>query len=150
MKTRRTRLLQLEEIIRTVRVGSQDELLKELQAKGIEVTQATLSRDLKQLKVVKLPADNGEYIYSLSTDAQMNPLSIDSSAWKGILSIEFSRNLAVIKTRPGYASAVASDIDELNAPEFLGTIAGDDSVLLILRENVSHKQALRRLNAENV
>ncbi len=148
MKTRRTRLQQLEEIIRTVRVGSQEELLRELQAKGIEVTQATLSRDLKQLKVIKLPIDSGEYVYAFSSKAQVNPLSVDSSIWKEILSVEFSRNLAIIKTRPGYASAVASDIDALNAPEFLGTIAGDDSVLLILRENVTHKQALNKLKIQ--
>ncbi len=145
MKNKNNRLQQVAEIIRNTHVGSQDELLKVLHEKGIAITQATLSRDLKQLRVVKLPTDDGEYIYSLSTDKSLNAMPAESISEKGILSVEFSGNLAVIKTRPGYASAIASDIDAMNAHEFLGSIAGDDSVLLILRENVSHKQALSKL-----
>ena len=114
------------------------------QTRGISVTQATLSRDIKQLKIVKAHDENGNYVYRLPIyrSKESALLSVKS----GKFNIEFSGNLAVIKTRPGYAMGIASDIDT-NAPqEILGTIAGDDTILIIPREGFSRESVLDALS----
>lgn len=146
MKGKSNRLDVLKMIISNKEIGNQDELLQELERAGFKLAQATLSRDLKQLKVAKAADANGNYVYMLPN----NPLYHRTSENRtipaflrptGYLSINFSGNLAVIRTRPGYASGIASDIDGRNLPEVIGTIAGDDTILLIMSENTS-KEAL--------
>ena len=105
MKSKNSRLDAIKIIISCKEIGSQEELLQELAKEGFRLTQATLSRDLKQLKVAKAASMNGN-----------------------------SANLAVIKTRPGYASSLAYDIDSKDFDEILGTIAGDDTIMLVVRE----------------
>ena len=122
-------------------VGSQEELLQELNREGFELTQATLSRDLKQLKVAKAASMNGKYVYVLPNNI-MYKRSTDQSAGEmlrnnGFISLQFSGNIAVIRTRPGYASSMAYDIDNNEFSEILGTIAGDDTIMLVLREGVA-------------
>ena len=114
------------EIIQAGPVYSQDELALRLREQGISSTQATLSRDLKALKISKVPGEG----YVVPTRGRA--LSADFST--GILRIMFSGNLAVIRTRPGLANAVAIVIDSQMVFPVLGTIAGDDTILLILRE----------------
>ena len=121
MKSKNSRLDAIKIIISSKEVGSQEELLQELAKEGFRLTQATLSRDLKQLKVAKAASMNGNYVYVLPNNTMF-------------ISIEFSANLAVIKTRPGYASSLAYDIDNRNFDEILGTIAGDDTIMLVIRE----------------
>ena len=106
---------------------------------GYSLTQATLSRDLKQLKVAKAASMNGNYVYVLPNNTMYRRMTEQHSAsemlmYNGFVSIDFSSNLAVIKTRPGYASRLAYDIDNHDFEEILGTIAGDDTILLVLRE----------------
>lgn len=129
-------------LIRTKVIGNQEELLRELEESGFSVTQATLSRDIKQLKVAKVHDGNGDYVYRLpeeSTSEQALPEG------KKKPNIEFSGNLAVVKTRPGYAMGIASDIDR-NAPgEILATIAGDDTILVIPRDGVSQERVITAL-----
>ena len=108
---------------------------------GFELTQATLSRDLKQLKVAKAASMNGKYVYVLPNNI-MYKRSTDQSAGEmlrnnGFISLQFSGNIAVIRTRPGYASSMAYDIDNNEFSEILGTIAGDDTIMLVLREGVA-------------
>ena len=103
--------------------------------------QATLSRDLKQLKVAKAASMNGKYVYVLPNNI-MYKRSTDQSAGEmlrnnGFISLQFSGNIAVIRTRPGYASSMAYDIDNNEFSEILGTIAGDDTIMLVLREGVA-------------
>ena len=114
------------EIIQSGPVYSQDELAFRLREQGITSTQATLSRDLKALKISKVPGEG----YVVPTRGRA--MSADFST--GILRILFSGNLAVIRTRPGLANAVAIVIDSQMVFPVLGTIAGDDTILLILRE----------------
>ena len=148
MKNKRKRLQIISDILRTNVIGSQDELLSLLHEQECDITQATLSRDLKQLKVAKTPLANGTYKYILPPvnspkveHGKPNPFS------KGIiLSIEFSGQLAVIKTKPGYASVVAWDIDNEAKHEVLGTIAGDDTILLIAREGISREEIIEILH----
>ena len=143
MKSKNSRLDAIKMIISSKELGSQDELLQELIKEGYSLTQATLSRDLKQLKVAKAASMNGNYVYVLPNNTMYKRMTELHSAtemmmYNGFISIDFSANLAVIKTRPGYASSLAYDIDTHNFNEILGTIAGDDTILLVMREGCSH------------
>ncbi len=120
-------------------------LLNILISKGFGLTQATLSRDIKELKIVKVPTAKGSYTYQLSDNIQTENEVTPVSAF-GFLSIEFSGNLAVVKTRPGYAMAIAAEIDKKAAEYILGTVAGDDTILLIPKENVSRDEVLASLS----
>lgn len=142
MKKKEDRLDAIKMIISSQEVGSQEEILNELKKEGFQLTQATLSRDLKQLKVAKAANINGNYVYVLPNDIMykrpndLNPSEMLMNT--GFVSIMYSGNIAVIKTRPGYASSMAYDIDNTISRDILGTIAGDDTILLILRERANH------------
>ena len=143
MKNKNQRLDSIKIIISSKEIGSQEELLQELVKEGFHVTQATLSRDLKQLKVAKAASMSGNYVYVLPNNTMYKRMTDPQSASEmlrhnGFVSIDFSGNIAVIKTRPGYASSLAYDIDMHNFREILGTIAGDDTIMLIIREGCSH------------
>jgi len=149
MKNKRNRLQIISEILRSSVVGSQEELLNILCEKQCEVTQATLSRDLKLLKVAKTPLSNGAYKYILPS--YNKPLPSQGTfntlvAHGAVLSLEFSGQLAVVKTKPGYASAIAWDIDNKANDQVLGTIAGDDTILVIPREGITRNEILEMLN----
>ena len=151
MKTKDRRLEAIKMIISGKEVGSQEEVLNELRKEGFTLTQATLSRDLKQLKVAKAASMNGKYVYVLPNETMYRrshkPLSAgEMFSNPGFLSINFSGNLGVIKTRPGYASSIAYNIDNSNVPEILGTIAGDDTIIIVLREGVDHNALIDGIN----
>jgi transcriptional regulator of arginine metabolism len=135
MKEKRQRII--THIISNEIVRNQDDLIRLLAEKGIIVTQATLSRDMKELKIVKKRDENNLYIYSV-LDVPVS-VRVETEETK-LLNIEFSGNLVVIKTCPGYAMAVASEIDKNNPCEIAGTIAGDDTILVIPREGFSREQ----------
>lgn len=141
------------ELIRKNKIGSQKDLAAALQKRGMKVTQATLSRDLKMLRVTKVATDEGSYMYIIpaSNDVQDSLIStgkgnVTAQQQFGFVSIDFSGNMVVIKTRNGYAAGLAYDIDMSHTPEILGTIPGADTVFAILREGVTHEQALRVLS----
>ncbi len=149
MKNKRSRLQVITEILRSTVVGSQEELLQILNDRDMNITQATLSRDLKLLKVSKTPLANGTYKYVLPaiTKTVTPQGSLNSfTAHGAVLSIEFSGHLAVVKTKPGYASAIAWDIDNKGSLEILGTIAGDDTILIIPREGVTREDILMMMD----
>ena len=151
MKTKDRRLEAIKMIISGKEVGSQEEVLNELRKEGFTLTQATLSRDLKQLKVAKAASMNGKYVYVLPNETMYRrshkPLSAgEMLSNPGFLSINFSGNLGVIKTRPGYASSIAYNIDNCTVPEILGTIAGDDTIIIVLREGVDHNALIDGIN----
>ncbi|MDR0758038.1 MAG: ArgR family transcriptional regulator [Tannerella sp.] len=129
------------DILRKEIIRSQDDLLKSLCGRGYNVTQATLSRDIKQLKIIKRHDTNDLYVYTLPETA---PAAGETTA-PCPLRIEFSGNLAVIKTRPGYAMGIASDIDAHALDEILGTIAGDDTILVIPRDDYSREEVTAAL-----
>lgn len=151
MKTKDRRLEAIKMIISGKEVGCQEEVLSELRKEGFTLTQATLSRDLKQLKVAKAASMNGKYVYVLPNETMYRrshkPLSAgEMLSNPGFLSINFSGNLGVIKTRPGYASSIAYNIDNSNVPEILGTIAGDDTIIIVLREGVDQNALIDGIN----
>lgn len=121
------------EIIRNHRVTSQMELRNLLMDEEIEVTQATLSRDLKDLRLVKVPGAGGRAHYTLPEEWEHTP-PLETLLPTLFLSVEGVGNLLVVRTMTGGAQAVATGIDWEEWPEVLGTIAGDDTILLILRE----------------
>ncbi len=148
MKKKRNRAQLIIELINNNCIGSQSELCEALLARGTEVTQATLSRDLKMLRATKVPTENGGYMYIIPDSNEIHNKMLEhgqagSSAASHVAptSIEFSGNFAVIKTRNGYATGLAYDIDMSHSDEILGTIAGADTVFAILREGVTHEQA---------
>lgn len=151
MKTKNSRLETLKMLISSKELCSQDEVLKELQKEGYSVTQATLSRDMKQLKVAKAASMNGKYVYVLPNETMYRRIPTPRTAAEmlripGYLSINFSNNIGVIRTRPGYASSIAYNIDNSDIPEIMGTIAGDDTIFIALREGVTRAEVIRRLN----
>ena len=152
MKAKNNRLEALRLIISSQQLGSQDELLNALQKEGFKLTQATLSRDLKQLKVAKAATMSGNYIYVLPNDTMYKRISTPSNIKEmmqvpGFVSINFSGNMGVIKTRPGYASAIAWNIDSSDIPAIIGTIAGDDTIFIVIKEGVKQQEVIEALNA---
>ena len=151
MKVKKSRLEAIRLIISSQQLGSQEELLDALQQEGFKLTQATLSRDLKQLKVAKAATLNGDYVYVLPNDTMYKRVSTPGNIREmmkmpGFQSINFSGNLGVIKTRPGYASAIAWSIDKGDIPQILGTIAGDDTILIVIKEGCSHEVVIDLLS----
>lgn len=135
------RLLAIERILTSERILSQEALLKKLKGKGIICTQATLSRNLRQLGVIRMPDGSGSYRYALpvvkGTDLQngirLNPVP-------AIREVVDAKGLLVMKTIPGNANATAYYIDNSGRYEIAGTIAGDDTVLIIPRNGISVNQ----------
>ena len=123
-----------------------------LEKEGFKLTQATLSRDLKQLKVAKAASMNGKYVYVLPNDTMYKRITKPISAIEmlkssGYVSINFSGNMGVIKTRPGYASSIAYNIDASDVPHIIGTIAGDDTIFIVIKEGYSHEEVISALRS---
>jgi len=148
MKTKKERLLVIKRLITSRKLSNQEELLEALRAAGYELTQATLSRDLKEIKVGKMPDSEKGNIYVLQqqlTAAEKIPSAPKMPA-ESILTVAFSNNLCVLKTLPGFAPSVAIYIDYSNLIEIIGTIAGDDNILIITNENFKRRQLLNALD----
>lgn len=148
MKNRKSRIDLIVDLIRNQCIGSQEELASILASHGHSVTQATLSRDLKMLRTTKVPTDRGTYMYVLPDSDSLKDRILTTGVsparanyQSGFISLRFSRNIAVIKTRNGYASGLAYDIDMSGTSEILGTIPGSDTIMAVLREDVSHERA---------
>ena len=151
MKVKTNRLETLKLLISSGEYGSQEEVLTALKKEGFTLTQATLSRDLKQMKVAKAASMNGKYVYVLPNETMYKRIHKPLSAAEmmmtpGFISINFSGNIAVIKTRPGYASSIAYNIDTSEMPEILGTIAGDDTIVVVIKEGISHEEVTESLS----
>lgn len=135
------------EIIEKKDIETQEELAEELRKEGIDVTQATVSRDIKELRLVKVLAPSGVYKYAVidSNNVDISPKLIRVFA-ESVLSIDHANNLVVIKTLAGNAQAAASAIDALNWKEIVGSIAGDDTIMVVIRENESVIEVIDRFN----
>lgn len=150
MKIKTSRMEALKMLISSQELGSQEEVLQALAKEGYTVTQATLSRDLKQLKVAKAASMNGRYVYVLPNETMYKRVPNPRSAREmlmtsGFTSINFFGNMIVIKTRPGYASSIAYNIDNSDIPQILGTIAGDDTIFLVKQEGTREKDIIDML-----
>ncbi|PRO66717.1 transcriptional regulator AhrC/ArgR [Alkalicoccus urumqiensis] len=128
------RHIKIRDIIGNNDVETQDDLVEQLQNAGFNVTQATVSRDIKELHLVKVPMIDGRYKYSLPSDQRFNPLQkLKRALVDSFISIDHTSNMIVIKTLPGNANAVGALIDNLDWEEIMGTICGDDTILIICR-----------------
>lgn len=143
MISRQNRLRTITSLLNAQVITSQEQLIEALQMQGFEITQATLSRDLRELRAEKkvLPGGGVKYVIPANPQIQKRVLGMDSDVINlSIRSIDFCGQFAVIKTKPGYANAVAYDIDERGSHLLLGTIAGDDTILIIPREATTRDQ----------
>jgi transcriptional regulator of arginine metabolism len=148
LKERLARLEAIRKLIRTEKIKSQDTLLEHLEGDGFAVTQATLSRDLKLLKVGKISDGRGSYFYTLTDDdgRQDTENSFIRDFIRGCISIDWSGNIVIIKTHSGHSDPVAVALDSMGLEEILGTIAGNDNnVAVFLREGFSGDGFIKHL-----
>ena len=133
------RQAKIMEIISTTNVETQEQLLQELQEAGFSCTQATISRDIKELRIIKEMTNFGTYRYSITEKELGNPFSdrLNTIFRECVTSFDYAQNIVVIHTLPGLANAAASALDGMKAEYILGTLAGDDTVVAILRDNNS-------------
>ncbi len=148
MKNRTKRQLAIKKIITTNEISSQEELLGKLKEEDFDLTQATLSRDLKILKVAKVSHSKRGYVYVIPEGVSVEPQHENTRVnflVDGFRDLRFSGNLAVLRTRPGYASSLAAVLDNADPYEIIGTIAGDDTILLVMREGVTSSDLINSL-----
>ena len=149
MRSRSERQAAISRLVGMHVINAQEELLTLLHKEGFELTQATLSRDMKDMGVVKMPDSKGVYRYVMP--AQLGQARIPEpprrgSGAYGIIGVEISGQICVVHTLPGYASFAASLIDDGRITEVMGTIAGDDAVLIALRVGYNMTELVDRLD----
>ena len=148
MITKNRRLAIIAELVNTHSPNSQGKLLKLLHERGFSITQTTLSRDIKQLKISKMPDEKGNYTYMIPTqEPGHSPRILAKEKFvplsnRGFISFEFSYHLGVIKTRSGFANEMASDINNHASSVILGTVADDDTIVIIPREGIAKQEIL--------
>ena len=147
MKTNRQS--KIIEIIQKNEVETQDELSALLEKDGFRVTQATVSRDIRELKLTKIPTAGGRQKYAVITDAPENlSKKYERVLREGFLSMDMAQNILVIKTVSGMASAVCAAIDAMKMREIVGSIAGDDTIMCAIRtvdDTYEIKKKIRRI-----
>ncbi len=146
MKTRRH--LAIMDILSNQKVSTQEELGEALLSRGFNVTQATLSRDIRELKLIKVPSNDG-YRYGMP-DSPIPRGSVERMKRlfnDAVVSIADSENLVVVKTLPGMANSVAAMIDSAEFAEIVGTVAGDDTILVVIKPKKAVGQIVKRFNA---
>ncbi|MDX9728218.1 MAG: ArgR family transcriptional regulator [Bacteroidales bacterium] len=134
-----SRLALIERLVRENVIGSQEDLLRMVEDTGMKCTQATLSRDLRQLGISRGFDGSGGYRYLLPGGREGEAEALPGSATAAITGMTWARGLLLISTPPGFASAVAIRIDRAGRYEIAGTVAGDDTILLIPRDNISNE-----------
>lgn len=124
-------------IITNREIETQEQLLDELKARGIDATQATISRDIKQLRLVKELSAHGIYKYTVARQQASSDVEarLRTVFRESVTSFDAAQNIVVLKTLPGLANAAAAALDNMNLPDMVGTLAGDDTVILIMRTN---------------
>ena len=144
MKTRRQ--AKILELIQQNNVETQEELSAYLEREGYQVTQATVSRDIRELKLTKIATDNGRQKYAVIADADIGMLEKYARVLReGYVSMDIAQNILVIKTVSGMASAVCAAIDAMKMNEVVGSIAGDDTLICIIRTNDEAVMTMKKL-----
>ncbi|MBE3551636.1 MAG: transcriptional regulator ArgR [Kyrpidia tusciae] len=128
------RLTHIRELVAARSIETQEELVQALRESGFQVTQATVSRDIKELQLIKVPTADGRYVYALPPEPSVNnEARLQRMLPESFVSLDRAENLIVMKTLPGNAHAVAALVDAVGWSEIMGTIAGDDTILVICR-----------------
>lgn len=141
------RQFKIKEIITKNVIETQEELVEALRASGMQVTQATVSRDMKELMLIKVPAAEGKYKYSIPQEQhRQNPIhKLKRALLDHFVHIDFTDNLVVMKCLPGTANTIAALIDNMEWAEVMGTICGDDTILMICRTKAQSGEVVERL-----
>jgi transcriptional regulator of arginine metabolism len=142
------RHFKIKEMIATHSIKTQEELVERLREAGFPVTQATVSRDIKELQLIKVPDGNGDYKYALPADQKFSASQrLRRALTDHFVHIDRAGNLIVMKCLPGTANAVGVHLDQMEWPELLGTICGDDTILLICRSEDQGKSVVERIQS---
>jgi len=146
MKARRQ--MKVQEIITKETIHTQEDLAEKLRLAGFEVTQATVSRDIKEMGLIKVPGAGDDYRYAAPTEAHPNNLQdrLKRVLRETMVSINDTESLIVIRTIPGNAHALAAGMDNSNWEELIGTIAGDDTILLVIKPKEAVPTVLNRIS----
>lgn len=144
---RNRRQEEIKKLVTSEVITSQDTLISMLKSRGIFATQGTLSRDIKDLKIIKAPMPDGSYAYKLSDEITKASTAEAPNIMTelGFISLDFSGNIGVLKTLPGYAMAIASEIDKKLRDLILGTVAGDDTIFFVIRDKICSEQITKEL-----
>ena len=135
------------ELIEQYHIETQEELAERLREHGMDVTQATVSRDIKELRLIKVMSDNGSYRYaSISPNESNISNKLLRVFAESFVSCDYANNLLVVKTLPGMAQAAASAVDSLKWADIVGTIAGDDTIMIVCRTEKIAEELVGRFN----
>ena len=145
MKVQRQR--QIREMIGKREIETQEELVEALRNEGVHVTQATVSRDIKEMQLIKVPLEDGRYKYSMPKDQRFNPaLKLKRALLDHFVQADAAENLVVVRCLPGTANTIAALIDGMDWPEVLGSIGGDDTTLLICKSKEQGPVMVKRIH----
>ena len=133
---KKNRQMKVLEIISKNEVETQDELIELLKAEDYYVTQATVSRDIRELDLIKISTSRGTYKYTVSSHAdneKKKSAHLGNTLVSALVSVDYAQNIIVVKTVPGMCSAIAIEIERLMIPDMLGCVAGDDTLIVVMR-----------------
>ena len=143
---KRIRQEKMLELISKFEIETQDELIERLRECGFEVTQATISRDIRELKISKMTTGKGTYRYVLPKQNTMVPnMKFNSALIDALISIDYACNIIVLKTHAGLANALAVGIDAMHLEDILGCVAGDDTILMVSRSEEAARHIANRI-----
>jgi len=136
------------DIVRSKPIQTQEDLSAELAREGMSVTQATISRDIKELRLIKAPVGDGSYRYTVPVDRNIDDINrrIERVFREAVISVEDSDNIVVIKTLEGAAQAVGAIVDDLDWPEVVGSLAGDDTIFVVVKPADKTLEIMARFN----
>ena len=135
-------------LITRYEIETQEELIGMLYKEGFQVTQATVSRDIRELKLTKVLTGRGSYRYTVPSSNENGPaIKFNRALINSIISVDYAVNNIVIKTYPGLATAVATGLDSIDSNEILGCVAGDDTIIMVVKSEVAAKDISARIHA---
>ncbi len=144
MKNKRHRVIR--EIVENENIETQLQLTQELKKYGFDVTQATISRDIKELGLIKVVSGENTFRYSLPTAVMMNNIDRSRRMFRdNVLKVTVSESIVLVKTLPGMAQAVAACLDSMNWPSLLGSVAGDDTIFALASSRQKAQEILKKL-----
>lgn len=142
------RHMKIRELIGSHSIETQEDIVEQLKLAGFNVTQATISRDIKELQLVKTVTEQGKYVYTLPPEQKFNPIHrLKRALADHFVHIDSANNLIVLKCMPGTANAIGALIDNLELNEIMGTICGDDTILIICRTEEQSKQIVAQIQS---
>jgi transcriptional regulator of arginine metabolism len=133
----------IKNIIETKKISTQDELMKELSKKGIKINQPTISRDLREMSVIKAAKGFGRFVYQMPAEVEVDLDEFRHKFLNLVLGIEHTDNLILIKTFPGEAQGLGKIIDNARLESILGTVAGDDTILVVVDKEINVRKVLK-------